>query len=398
MKFKVGLIFFVVVIVLVAFFVFQNSGDVQLNLYPGESIHLPVSIVILGSIILGVFIMFLISLAIEFKLRMKSRKVEKTLNKKVNSLKEFKKGLIELLSGRIKNAKKELSLSLKQDPDNFVPLLYLKDIEEGKNVENTINQLPVELRKFYLIEHFFAKENFENVIELAEEFINDKNFKNVEILTKIRDSYVKLKDFDKALEVQNKIGKEDEKFEELLYLKAKNSKDLNDVNNFIKKFPKSVSGYMLKFEINKDIDALKEGFKKTEDPIFLYKLFELWKDENNEKAEKILMKINSIPVAKFFKALILYKKGETSKAKDLVTPLLQNDDLKLISSLLLAEITYRQEGELKESFEYMRKILNIDEFRLFDFICENCKSITLQWFDFCVSCKCYNSCKLKWLK
>ena len=398
MKFKIGLIGFVIVIIGVAFFVFQNSADIQLNLYPGEAIHLPLSLLIIISIIFGALIMFLISLGIELKLRMKSRKVEKLLKKKINSLENLKRGLINFLSGKIKNAKKDFNNALKTDNENFVPLIFLKDIEDKKNIEATINKLPVELRKFYLIDYFYNQKSFENVIELGEEFLKDSSFSNIEILKKIRDAHLKLKNFDKAIEIQNRIDKKDEILEEIYYLKAKSLNDAIAIDDFIKKFPQNVAGYMLKFEKYNDADILKEGFKKTKNEVFIYKLFQKYINDNDNKAEKYLLKLNSIPLAQFFKAYMLFKKGELQSAKKLVQNLTDNKDLKIISSLLFAEIIYREEGELKESFENLRKVLNIDDLELFEFICNNCKNSYSDWSDFCNNCKKFNSLSLKWLK
>ncbi len=398
MKFKVGLIFFAIIIIAVAFFVFQNSGDIQLNLYPGHSIHMPLSILIIASIIVGAFIMFLISLSIELKLRFKSRKIEKILNKKNTSFENLKRGLINLLSGKNKNAKKDFNNAIKNDPENFVPLIFLKDIEDDKKIEEIINKMPVDLRKFYLIEYFYNKNSYENVVELGEELISDATFNNVRILEMIRDANLKLKNFDRAIEIQNKIGKDEKEMQKIYYLKAKSLNDEKIIDDLIKKFPKLTPAYILKFEKTGNVDILKDGYKKTKDSFFLYKLYEIYKEKEDEKVEKIIFKLDSEPIGKFFKALILYKKGNINDAKKIAENLIQNNDFKIIGSLLIAEINYRQEGELKESYEIMRKVLTIDNLELFNFICENCNKISSQWKDFCDECNEFNVLKLKWLK
>ncbi len=398
MKFKAGLIFFAIIIIVVAIFVFLNSGEIQLTLYPGESIHLPLSILILGSILLGVFIMFLISLTIEMKLKLKGRKVEKILNKKINALENIKKGLVNLLSGKIKNAKKDFKNAYKLDEENFLPLIFLKDIENEKEVENIINKLPVELRKFYLIDYFFERQSYENVIELGEEILSDSSFSNKEILEKLRDANLKLKNFDKAIEIQQRIGKDDTILEKIYYLKAKSSNDEKLIDDLIKKFPKLTPAYILKYEKKGDLDILKEGFKKTKDDFFIFKLYELYENSQDEKIAKTIMKFDSIPIGKFFKALILFKKGNVNDSKKIAETLVQNENVKIIASFLLAEITYRQEGELKESYEGLRKVFNLEELNIFNFLCEQCKNSFSKWSDFCENCGEFNALKLKWLK
>ncbi len=398
MKFKAGLVFFAIIIIAVAFFVFLNSGEIQLTLYPGESVHLPLSILILGSILLGVFIMFLISLTIEMKLKLKGRKIEKILNKKISALESIKKGLVNLLSGKIKNARKDLKSAYKLDEENFLPLIFLKDIENEKEIENIINKLPVELRKFYLIDYFFEHKSYENVVELGEEILQDSSFSNKDILEKLRDANLKLKNFDKAIEIQQRIGKDDKILEKIHYLKAKSSNDEKLIDDLIKKFPKLTPAYMLKYEKKGDAEILKEGFKKTKDDFFIYKLYELYENSQDEKIEKIIMKLDSSPIGKFFKALILFKKGNVNEAKKIVNYLVNDENFKIIASFLLAEISYRQEGELKESYEELRKVFNLDNLNIFDFLCEQCKNSFSKWSDFCENCGEFNALKLKWIK
>ncbi len=399
MKFKIGLIFLIVIIVAVSIFVFQNSTEVPLTFYPGSTLHLPLSIVIICSIILGILLMFVLLIGFEVKLRLKNRKIQKVLNKKEKSIEILKKALLNLFKGKIKEAKKEFYNAYKTDDNNFISLIFLKDIEEKDKTFDNLNKLPEELKKYALLDYYYETKQFENIIKIADDILNDSDFKNIELLEKIKNAYINLKNFDKAIEIQNrinKISKSKSDSPEIYYLKAKETKNIKDIEDLIKKFPKFSGGYYLKYEIENNISALKDGYKKTLDVGFIYELMKLYlKDKENKELEKLILKLNSNDEAKIFHSILHFLKGNLDEAKKIATNLFQQDKFKPLAAIILAETSYKTEGELKDSTEYFKKAFNLEKLNFAKYICKNCKSEFDNWIDYCENCKSFDSIKLK---
>ena len=372
MKFKIGLIFLLVIIVIVAIFVFQNSVEVPIVLYPGNTLHFPLSIVVISSIILGIILMFLFFIGIEMKLRMQNRKVKKELDKKEKSIELLKKGFLNFIKGNIKDAKKELLNSYKIDEKNISPLIILKEIDL-----DAIDKFPSEIRKYLIIDYFYKKGQFENIADIGDELINDNNFKNVELLEIIKKSYLKLKNFDKAVEVQNKISKiikngKDELIK-LNFLKAKNSKNIDELKNFIKKNPKVIPAYIEKFNITNEVDSLIEGYKKTLNNIFLYLIA---KNFNLEEAENYLQKCGKDENVKIFLAITYAKNNKTDEALNLLNTINNNSTVKILKCFI------------------EKNNLNFEN--LYEIYCENCKKSSKEIFDICNNCNAFNTVNFKW--
>lgn len=382
MKTKIGIIFLIIVVIAVAIFVFQNSVEVSLVLYPGSSLHLPLSIVIICSIIVGILLMLIFFIGIEMRLRLQLRKLNKIIEKKNRAIELIHKGLIKLFHGNINEAKKLFNSSNKNDPDNFTSLLFLKDIESQQKKEEIINQLPVELRKFYLIEYFYDTGKFENLLEIGEELCKDSNFKNVSLLKKIKDAYLKLKNYQKAIEIQERLIKQnkDEKINlsKILYLKAKEDQNIKDIDNLIKKSPQLRSPYILKFNISKDLNSLINGFKKTNSDIFPYYVFQLYK-ENIIDYESCINALNKMKndIVNVFISIVNYLQGNKEDAKKVIQQYENNQKYRFIARLILNEF-------------------DISDVEICEYYCKSCNYYDSKYFDICPKCEKFDSIDLKW--
>ena len=408
MKSKIFLFLLFILIAIVSLFVFLNPTQVPLFVFPGESYNLPVSLVILGSVVFGFVIMLLISVFREIKMILDIRKLKKQLSLVEKGKSLVKNGLIELFKGNKKSAMKQILNAVKYD-DNLAYYIALNKLEDDyEKKEELLNKLPFEISKFYLMELYFNNGKHAALINFAQDIIRDKNYKNYEILTMIRDSFKHLEKYDEAIEIQERIialkgsnkTKEVKIVAELSYLKTKKDFSIDNVNALIKKFSTFRPAYFLKFEHLKDSNtsealiALRDGFKNTSDSVFLCEIINTLDKTDNEKTiaegEKLLSKLKD-KRAELLTAIIYFLENKLDKAENIAKKYLEHNKLKQLASVIYAEILYRKDKNFKDIIEIFRKVLDTHEGIHLKFYCNKCNSIFEKWYDRCPECNCFDS-------
>ncbi len=408
MKSKIFIFMLFILIAVVSIFVFLNPAKIPLHITPSISFQLPVALIILGSVILGFAIMLVISVFREVKMAFDMRKIKRKLAAIEKSKTFLKNAIIDIFKGNKKSAKKQITNAIKLD-DNLAYYLTLNKIEDDfAKKEELLNKLPFEISKYYLIKHYFNNGKYATLINFAQDIIEDKTFKNNEILAMIRDSFKNVEKYSEAIEMQERIiglKNSDKTAEvkilvELSYLNTKKDYSTDKVNSIIKKFTNLRPAYFLKFNalkesnISEALKTLADGFRNTSDSVFICEMINTLNQSDNEKViaegKKLLSKFKD-KKAELLTSIIYFLENKLDKAENIAKKYLDDEKLKQLASIIYAEILYRKDKNLKEIIEIFRKVLGTQDGIRLKFYCKNCNSGFTQWHDYCPKCNSFDS-------
>lgn len=394
--------------------------------YFTKKISVPTWLAIFLFFLAGFFLMGILFLIDAWK---KTRKIKGLLSdreKKITFGEGLEISVYNLLHGELEEAKKVLDTLDKsaQTPESKILKLCLllreKNIEEAEKqlkeldtIENSplLNLLKA---KFYEI-----KEDYKGAVSILKDkmdFIHPHLEKLY--LNNLRNLYIKLKDFEEALKIQEKILKDFPREEEkklricIIYELAKNLKlnqkekeAIHKIQEILKEEPKFTPAWVLFGDIYKEenekekaISVYTEGFKNTYSAILIHRIEDLYLE--SEEAAKALEAINHLrfqvekdTIPRFFLGRLYLRLEMAEEAYKFLSSLQPFAPNSVVLNYLLGTLEERF-GKKEKALQSFKKCLKNYDALANEYYCFNCGKSFKEWQDRCLSCGAWASIEI----
>jgi len=412
---------------------FLNPHEVEFFVSQDRSIHLPMVLFIFTFILFGVVVTVLLNWAHQFKKALKRsgdnfrEKREKKKLQKLDMLYEKAENLVN--AGRLDKARVLFDTILETHPNHIGALFHLGNImNHNGDREKALELHAIAARQ--------APENIKILSHLAEDYsaagLPAKEIKALEaikrfsadspeVLGKMRDSYLKNKNWPQATQVQKKIlalaGNEEQRFREkrclseIAYQKALDhmEKGQKDIAIFeLKRAIKSDNGFLpahIKLgdihlaagEARAALKAFRTGFEKTGSPVCLLRMEDYFQNAG-EPGEMIQVYQDAIEKAgegqkealTLLLGKLLLRQGKAAEAIETLKEFSSGDGL-FVHDLLLADAYLESQDTSGQAEKLSRSAFEKAKAMIPAFACEKCHASTGQWQDHCPSCNRLNS-------
>lgn len=430
MKFKH---FFLLLVLIAIFFIVVYWITINYNLlvkqdfYFTKKIAVPTWLAIFLFFLAGFFLMGILFLIDAWKKTIKIHKLQIDREEKIAIGEGVEISVYNMLYGEIEEAKKvlekysneklgvfenkilRLCIALREK-DLGLSELLIKDLE----LQTSSPLIPLMKAKYFEI-----KEENEKAIAILKEKIKDisPNLKKLTIKN-LRNLYLKIKNFEEAIKLQEEILKEFPSEEEkklkicFLYELAKllkeNNKEkeaLHKIQEILKESPKFTPAWVLYGDIYKEdneeekaISVYTEGFKNTYSAILLHKIENLFLEK--EEAAKALETINHIrfqvekdTIPKFFLGRLYYRLEMIDEAYKFLSSLQPFAPNSIVLNFLLGSLEERL-GKSEKSLNSYKKALEKYDAVVNEYYCFNCGKSLKEWRDRCPHCEAWASIEL----
>ncbi|UCD12312.1 MAG: tetratricopeptide repeat protein [Nitrospinaceae bacterium] len=411
---------------------FLNPHEVEVFISQNRSIHLPMVLLLFSFILFGVVVTVLLNWMHQFRKALKRsgdhfrEKREKKKLRQFEQLYEKAENLVN--AGRLDKAQLLLEGILENHPNHIGALFHLGNIMNKKGEREKALEL-------HAIAARQAPENIKILSHLAEDYsaagLPGKEIKALEaikrfsadspeVLGKMRDSYLKNKNWAQATQAQKRIlslanneedrHREQRRLSEVTYAKAIDhfENGHKDIGIFeLKRAIKADSTFLPAHirlgdvllaagEAKAALKAYKTAFEKTGSPVCLLRMEQYYTDAGQPE-EMIQVYRNAIDKAadngKETLTLILAKLllglGKAEEAIELLSEVARNGlflhDLLLADAYLESNDTTGQAEKLSRS-AYEKAIASFPAFT-----CSQCHAPAGQWQDHCPACHRLNS-------
>lgn len=421
---RIATIVVLVVVIAFSYFAFYNHGTINLTVWQGKTMELPIVGLVLLSMGIGAAIVFAL-LAIRgirrsydnFQISMKKRR-----RTKAEEL--YNRGVDAHLSGKMRQAVKLLEEAVEKDTEFLLPFfrlgtvyLALGEFQKALELhEKALEAHPGNLRVLlFLVDDHLAVGQLTEAADVLKKIIK-KDDLNQTALTALRNIQEQQGDWEGAVETQRKFikaaGKEPESQARLLGLRYQaaasylddgdNEKAVKPLRDILKEAPDFVAATVALGEarirsgkVDEGLKVLTEGYSRHHNPVFLQVMEEkLIKRENPRKLiETFSSLLEGSPEDVFLN--LFY--GKICLRLEMV------DDgymaLKKVESTgyesplmhaLLGEIGARRE-KYEEAIEEFGRYVDLSDGLHPRFICGNCQHTVDGWSSRCESCGLWNS-------
>lgn len=410
-----------------------NPQDVTVVFYKGFQTTHSVAVVVVGCILVGIILGFLIHLGHVLAFKVKNWKGNKKVKKDKLITEIYRQGVAKLLSGDLKEAKNLLQKALAKDPrriDTYIAMSSLQ-LQEGAAEESVATLLKAKSIDPHSLEVLFklaeAYEEVGNEDKAVKTYCSILDFEkgNRKALRNLRELHIANNRWQQAHDIQKQLIKHgpgtnrmaDEK-KKLLFLrfeiarqslaegKTKLGKaDIKGFQEIIKHEPDFAPARVVLADCYAAMDrfedaakVLQEGYRKLGKSIFLSRLESLY-----------LQMEDPSPLLNFYRSS-LDEMGEDLMFRlfygKLCLRLEMIDDAKeqLFSvessgvefpqlNLLMAEV-HRRRDKKEEAIEEYQKALGIDAQLSLGYTCEACGATSSEWESRCKVCGSWGTCAL----
>lgn len=360
----------------------------------------------------------------------KSRKIHKLLldkEKKVSYSEGLEVSVYNLSQGELEEAKKILDKITEQNADTFeTKVLKLcialreKDFPRAekliKEMEEAEDYPLLNILKSRLYE---LKEEYQKALEILEEKIDSFPATLEKIALKnLRNLYVKTKNYEGAIKIQEKILKEYPKEEEkklkicLIYELAKSLKEngkikdaLHKIQELLKEEPKFTPAWVLFGDLYKEeredekaISVYTEGFKNTYSAILIHRIEDLYLEK--EEAAKALEAINHLrfqvdkdTIPRFFLGRLYLRLEMIEEAYKFLSSLQPFAPNSVVLNYLLGNLEERF-GKKEKALESYKRCLKSYDALANEYYCFSCGKSFKEWKDRCPSCGAWASIEI----
>ncbi len=429
--------FLLVVIMFLAFFVFFsgiNPQEMTIFFLPDNSITYPVTVVVIGCILIGLFVGYGFHLygAFSYSLRswMRSRSDKKT--KEIDSV--YREGVGRLLSGDIKRAHTLLQKAIDKDPNKIEGYIALASVnsQEGdkqgaitllrkaKSIDGKSIEVLFKLALTYedLGQDDAACKEYEEILEREKD--------NRKAIRAQRDIHMRHQRWEEALELQkrllkaglsgNKIQEEKEHMLSIRYEVAKQNLANDEMDQavaalkqIIKENPEFVAARVTLgdayLQSNNNDDAAKtwqDSYNKLGRSVFLSRLENLYIQLEDPKS--LLSFYSSAMAARSNDLVLRFFYGKLCLRLEMVEEAMEHiyavessaPDFPQIH-LLLAE-AHRRRNRIEEAIGEYQKALGVDNQLSLGYVCDNCGKRSLEWASRCAACGTWGSYSIAFRK
>jgi lipopolysaccharide biosynthesis regulator YciM len=395
-----------------------NPVRIQFQYFWGNYVETSLSTLLIGSLLIGAVITFLIYFVRDIKKSMKEHKEQKLREQLWET---FYQATDALFKGDLPKAEKQILAYLKKRPDD--PKVYLKLVEvyqrSGKSkkaIETLekakglkIDQLEILFREAQI---YTETKDYAGAIATYKEII-DLNPQNREAMRKLRDIYIEEKEWEGALDLQRKIIKVSPQGEidgekklqrglryehaGLMADRGEEDKGRKELKDIIREDPSFSPPHVLLGELLRRAGETKEaikiwrkGFERTNEVIFLNNLEDLYLSEENPRGiihlylDAMEKEPNNIIIPFFYAQLCLRLEmidEALEKLQEMETNLSEHPSY----HYLLAE-GYSHRADYEQAVAEYRKGLKLEGGTYVPYRCTSCQKEVKDWLPLCPSC------------
>ncbi len=412
---------FLSIIVFVGVFLYLSSLNpvsIQFQYWRGSYLEASLSMLLIGTLLIGAVITFLIYFIRDIKKSIKERKAHKLREQLWES---FYQATDALFKGDLPKAEKQILVYLKKKPDDpkvYLTLVevYLRAGKSKKAIETLekakglkIDQLEILFREAQI---YKETKDYAGAIRTYKEII-DLNPKNREAMRELRDIYIEEKEWENALKLQKKIIKGcpvveidgEQKLQRglryeyarLIADKGEEDRGIRELKDIIREDPSFCPPYVLLGELMRRTGESKEaikiwrrGFEKTHEIIFLNKSEDLYLSQEDPRGiihlylDAMKKEPNNI-VIPFFYARLCLRLEMIDEALDKLQEMESNLSEHPSYHYLLAE-GYSHRADYEQAAEEYRKGLTLEGGTYVPYSCTSCQQEVRDWLPLCPSC------------
>ena len=421
---RIATIVVLVVVIAFSYFAFYNHGTIELTVWQGKAVELPVVGLVLLSIGIGAAIVFALLAIRGIRKSFDNFQVGIKKRRRAKAEELYNRGVDSHLSGKMRQAVKLLEEAVEKDSEFLLPFfrlgtVYLAMGEVQKALElheKALEAHPGNLRVLlFLVDDYLAAGQLTEAAGVLKKILSKDDSNRTALIT-LRDIQEQQNDWEGAVETQRKLikatGKEPELQERLLGLRyqlAASSLDSGDtekavktLRDILKEAPDFVAATVALGEarirsgkVDEGLKVLTEGYNRHQNPVFLQVMEEkLLKIENPRKLIETFRSLldnspNDIFLNLFYGKICL----RLEMVDDGYMALKKVESTGYESALmhaLLGEMSARRDRHEEAIEEFGRYVDLSDGFHP-RFICGNCHHTVDGWASRCESCGLWNS-------
>ena len=428
LKSIVAFIFFTLLSV---YFSFLNPHEVEIHFAQNHSLSIPMVVLFLGSVLLGILIAGLLHGAKSIKLFFSNLRVtglSKRQNKTDLKIKVlFNKAENLLAAGHVLKAIPVYEKILDLSPNHIGALIRLGNtLRKESNLSRALDLhlraeevAPNNLDVLYsLADDYCAKGIQKNEIETLEK-ISKLDSSSSRVLSRMRDVYLKSKEWELAVSVQKKLiskvkGKEEKESEKkilcwCIYNIAIEYFNSGDFNASITKFEEALredrhclAGYIMQGEaclkiknIKAALKSWKKGYISTKSPVCLIRMEKYYRESGQlDLMVKEYKEALKIPEGSRLETLSLLLGSlflEENDPQETIKIIEENIEYEknIVSSILLAD-AYKKQNKSAASEKFLEKISQQIKSNILNFKCGACGREVDEWEDICSVCNTFD--------
>ena len=422
MTFMAFILLFIFFVLFFLYFWGLNPHMVTVFYLPEQSLTYPAAMIVIGCIVLGLIIGFGVHAYSTIAHWMKHWNRDRIEKKQREISAIYREGVGRLLSGDLKKARGLLLKALDRDPKRVDTLIALASLaaQEGNPIEGLDRlrkaseldpkSLEVLFKTAAILEETGADDEaiatYQKLIELERD--------NRKALRNLRDLFIKHSRWQEALETQRQVLKagpganriEEEK-ELLVFLRYEAAHQLiasghpdqakSELKDILKQkndfTPAQVSLGDAYAALGHDNDAVKtwqEGYRKMGKGVFLERLEEFFMQREDPSSllnffRGLVLEQGDDLMFRLFYGKLCLRLEMIDEAKEQLQAVESSGVESSQMHLLLAE-TYRRTREGDKAIQEYQKALGISKRLRFNFVCEACQDVSVEWNSRCSAC------------
>jgi lipopolysaccharide biosynthesis regulator YciM len=412
---------FLSIIIFVGIFLYLsylNPVSIQFQYFRGSYLETSLSTLLIGSVLLGAVITFLIYFVRDVRKAMKERKEQKVREQLWET---FYQATDALFKGDLPKAEKQILAYLNKRPDDpkvYLTLVevYLRAGKSKKAIETLekakglkIDQLEILFREAQI---YKETKDYAGAIQTFQEIIA-LNPTNREAMRELRDIYIEEKEWEESLKLQRKIIKispqgeidRERKLQRglryehagLMAERGEEDKGIKELKDIIREDPSFTPPHVLLGELLRRAGETKEaikvwrkGFERTHEIIFLNNLEDLYLHEEDPRGIihlylDAMKKEPSNIVIPFFYARLCLRLEMIDDALEKLQEMEENLSEHPSYHYLLAE-GYSHRADYEQAAAEYRKGLELEGGAYVPYRCTNCQREVKDWLPLCPSC------------
>lgn len=428
MKYKISLLFFLLLFVAYVLLSFLNSDKVLFDVGFGK-LETTVTNYVTAAFVLGVIFSIIASFFTDARRGLAKWRSERKERRRKEAYDLFEKAKLYEMKGEPEKAEEYFNRVIRSVPDMEEPYLLLADMhaargEPGKAIEaldlgeRRLGKKEAILLKKVKIHH--VQKDLDAVERDLLDVVKIKG-SSLEALGALRDLYIGRKAWAQALEMEEKVRKqiktreEDQRFLGLRYESAKERfrKDdpklyeqvLKDLREIISDNKRFIPAYTLSAEVYKNTGKLNDagrvygrGFAKTGHIVFLRQLEDLYIDRGEPGVIlKIYRRLLEVAprnqLLMFFYARLCLKLEMIDEAIDVLKTLLAEEKEFRGLHRAMAE-AYIHRGKFEDAVKEFSQAFPMSQAYL-PFYCVKCQAVKEEWTDFCETCSSWNTINIR---
>jgi lipopolysaccharide biosynthesis regulator YciM len=421
---RLATIVILIVVILFSYFAFYNHGTINLTVWQGKMVELPIVGLVLLSMGIGSAIVFALLAIRGIRRSYDNFQVSMRRRRRVKAEELYNRGVDAHLSGKMHQAVKLLEEAVVKDTEFLLPFfrlgtvyLALGEVQEALELhEKALEAHPGNLRvRLFLVDDYLAAGQLTEAAGVLNKILA-KDDSNRTALIALRDIQEQQGDWEGAVETQRKFikaaGKEPDSQSHLLGLRNQvaagyldngdTERAVKTLKDILKEAPDFVAATVALGEarirsgkVDEGLKVLTEGYNRHQNPVFLQVMEEkLIKRENPRKLiETFRNLLDGSPDDVFLN--LFYGKSclRLEMVDDGYMALKKVESTGYVSPLLhalLGEMSTRRE-RYEEAIKEFGRYVDLSDGLNPRFICENCSHTVDAWASRCESCGLWNS-------